>query len=112
MSSLGDDLLHANKVYGVHRSPIIVRIMASRRLRWSGNVACIEEKRNACKMVVGKPHGKCPFEGPWKGLERNNNNNNNNNVGLREIGFHGRRSLNLDQGLVSWLALELADVEL
>lgn len=32
-------------------------------------------------------------------------------MGLRVIGFHCRMSLNLDQGLVSWPALGLADVE-
>jgi hypothetical protein len=57
-------------------------------------------------MVVGKPLDKCPPERPRKKPE------DNNNVGLREIGFYGRRLLNVDQGLVSWPALELTDVEL
>ena len=34
-----------------------------------------------------------------------------NNVGLWVVAFHCRMSLNLDQGLVSWPTLGLADVE-
>jgi hypothetical protein len=40
--------------------PNIIRIMNSRRIRWTGNVARRGEKRNACKIFVGRPEGKRP----------------------------------------------------
>lgn len=66
----------------------------------------LEEKRNACRIVVRNPLGKCTPERSRKRSE------DDNNVGLRVIGFCCRMLLNLDQGLVSWPALGLADVEL
>jgi hypothetical protein len=32
-------------------------ILESRRLRWAGLVARMGEKRNACRILVGKPEG-------------------------------------------------------
>jgi hypothetical protein len=32
--------------------------MGSRRIRWVGHVARIEEKRNAYRLLVGKARGK------------------------------------------------------
>ena len=55
--------------------------------------------------MVRNPLGKCTPERPRKRWE------DNNNMGLRATGFHCRMLLNLDQGLVSWPALGLADVE-
>ena len=54
----------------------------------------LEEKRNACRIVVINSLGKCTPERPRKRSE------GNSNVGLRVIGFHSRMLLNLDQGLV------------
>jgi hypothetical protein len=33
----------------------------SRRMRWAGHVARTEEKRNAYRILVGKPDGKRPL---------------------------------------------------
>ena len=41
----------------MYRSPNIARVIKSRRLRWSGHVARIEEGRRALKMLTGKPTG-------------------------------------------------------
>jgi hypothetical protein len=38
--------------------------MKSRRMRWAGNVARIGERRNAYKLLVGKPEGKRPLGRP------------------------------------------------
>ena len=35
----------------------------SRRLRWAGHVARMEESRSAFKILTGKPTGKRPLEG-------------------------------------------------
>jgi hypothetical protein len=42
----------------------IIRMIKSRRMRWAGNVARMREKRNAYRILVGKPEGKRPLERP------------------------------------------------
>jgi hypothetical protein len=39
----------------MYSSPSIVRIKKAMRMRWAGHVARMGEKRNACKLLVGKP---------------------------------------------------------
>ena len=39
-------------------SPNIVRVIKSRRMRWTGLVARMEEGRGVHKVLVGKPEGK------------------------------------------------------
>jgi hypothetical protein len=36
----------------------MIRIIKSRRTRWAGHVAQMREKRNAYRILVGKPEGK------------------------------------------------------
>jgi hypothetical protein len=38
--------------------PSIIRMMKSRRMRWARHVARLGEKRNAYRLLVGKPEGK------------------------------------------------------
>ena len=38
-------------------------MIKSRRLRWAGHVAKMEESRSAFKILTGKPTGKRPFLG-------------------------------------------------
>ena len=57
----------------LYRSPNIVRMIKSRRLRWAGHVSRIEEGRSAFKILTGKPTGKKPLERPrrrWEGYIR------------------------------------------
>ena len=49
---------HSNELYSLYRSLNIVRVIKSRRLRWAGNVARMEEARYAFKMLTGKPTEK------------------------------------------------------
>ena len=39
---------------------LIVRVNKSRRLRWAGHVAKMEEGRSTLKILTGKPTGKRP----------------------------------------------------
>jgi hypothetical protein len=41
-----------------YMSPSIIRIIKSSRMRWTGHVARLGEKRNAYRILVGKPEGK------------------------------------------------------
>ena len=48
----------------MYRSPNIVRVIKSRRLRWAGYLARMEEGRSALKTLTGKPTGKRPLGRP------------------------------------------------
>ena len=64
--------LHNEELHSLYRSPNIVRVIKSRRLRWAGHVDRIEESRSAFKMLTGKPTGKRPLGRPrrrWEDLE-------------------------------------------
>jgi hypothetical protein len=39
----------------VDPSPSIIGKIKSRRMKWAGHVTGIGEKRNACRLLVGKP---------------------------------------------------------
>jgi hypothetical protein len=39
-------------------------MIKSRRMRRAGHVACMRVKRNACRILVGKPEGKRPLRRP------------------------------------------------
>ena len=67
MGSRGDEngewrRLHNEELHSLYRSPNIVRVIKSRRLRWAGHVARMEEGRSAFRILTGKPTGKRPFE--------------------------------------------------
>jgi hypothetical protein len=47
--------LHNKELHDLYSSPSIIRIIKSRRMRWAGHVARIGEKRNAYRLLVGKP---------------------------------------------------------
>ena len=42
----------------MYRSSDIVRVIKSRRLRWAGHEARMEEGRSAFKILTGTPAGK------------------------------------------------------
>ena len=42
----------------------IIRVINSRRLRWAGHVAKMEERRSAFKILTGNPTGKRPLGRP------------------------------------------------
>ena len=53
----------------MYRLPNIVRVIKSRRLRWAGHVARMEEGMSALKILTGTPAKKSPLGRPsrrWK----------------------------------------------
>jgi hypothetical protein len=56
--------LHNEELRDLYSSPSIIRIIKSRRMRWAGHVARIGEKRNAYRLLVGKPEGTRPLGRP------------------------------------------------
>ena len=53
--------LHNEELIDLYYSPNIVRVIKSRRMRWAGHVARMEERRGAYSIMVGKPEGKRPL---------------------------------------------------
>ena len=49
----------------------IVRVIKSRRLRWAGHVARMEEGRSAFKILTGNTTGKRPLARPRRRWEDN-----------------------------------------
>jgi len=43
-------------------SPNIIRVIKSRRMKEAGHVARMEKRRDAYRLLVGKPEGKSPLE--------------------------------------------------
>jgi hypothetical protein len=56
--------LHNEELRNWCCSPSIIRMIKSRRIRWAGHVARMGEKRNAYRLLVGKPEGKRPLRRP------------------------------------------------
>ena len=52
-------------------TPNIVRVLKSRRLRWTGHVARMGEGRSALKFLTGKPIGKISLGRPRRRWEDN-----------------------------------------
>jgi hypothetical protein len=56
--------LHNEELHNLCSSPNIIRMIKSKRMRWAGYVAGMREKRNAYRVLVGKPEGKRPLGRP------------------------------------------------
>ena len=56
--------IYCERLNSLYSSPSIVRVIESRRMRWAGHVARLEEGRGAHKVLVGKPEGKIPVGRP------------------------------------------------
>jgi len=54
--------LHNEDVNDLYSSSDIVRVIKSRRMRWTVHVVCMGERRGICRGLVGKPEGKSPLE--------------------------------------------------
>jgi hypothetical protein len=60
--------LHNKELYALYSSTNIIRVIKSRRVRWTGHVACMGERRGA---LVGKPEGRRPLGRPRRRWEDN-----------------------------------------
>ena len=71
----------------LHRSPNIVRVIKSRRLRYAGHVARVEETRTSFKILTGTSKGRRPLGRPRHIWEENIR------LDFKEIGFNTRNWL-------------------
>jgi hypothetical protein len=51
----------------------VIRKIKPRRMRLAGHVACMIVKKNAYRVLMGKPEGKRPLGGPGHKWEHNIN---------------------------------------
>jgi hypothetical protein len=91
--------LHNEVLHSLYSSPSIIIIINSRRMRWTGHAARMGEKRNAYRILVGKPEGKRPLGRPRRRSVENIK------MDIREIGWDGMDSLDLTQDRDPWRAL-------
>jgi hypothetical protein len=61
--------LHNEEIHNLYCSLSIIRIIKSRRMKWPGTTN--GEKRNAYRILVGKPEGKRPLGRPRRRWEDN-----------------------------------------
>jgi hypothetical protein len=73
--------LHNEELHYLYSSPSIIRIMKARRMRWARHVTRMGEKRNAYKLLVGKPEGERPLGRPRRRCV------NNIRMDLVEVGW-------------------------
>jgi hypothetical protein len=73
-------------------------MIKSRRIRWAGHVARTGEKRNAYRILVGKPEGKRPLGRLTRTLV------DNIKMDLRERGWDGMDWIDLAQDRDPWSA--------
>ena len=63
--------LYNEELNDLYSSPNTVRVIKSRRMRWAGHVARMEEGRGVHRVLVGKPEGKRPLGRPRRRWEDN-----------------------------------------
>jgi hypothetical protein len=90
--------LHNDELHDLYSSPNIVRVIKSRRMRWTGHVARMGEGRGAYRVLVGRPEGKRPL-----GRSRHRREDNIK-MDLGEIGIDGTNWIRLAQDRVQWRA--------
>jgi hypothetical protein len=56
--------LHNDELHDLYSSPIIVRVINSRKMRWAGHVARMGEGRGVYRVLIGRPEGKRPLGRP------------------------------------------------
>ena len=80
--------------------------MVTRRLRWAGHVARMEEGRSAFKILTFEPTGKRPLERPRRRWEYNIR------MDLKEMGINTRKGVDSAQDMDYWRALVNAALNL
>ena len=91
--------LHKEELHSLYRSPNIVRLTKSRKLRLTGHVARMEKDRSDFKILTGKPTGKRHLGRPRRRWE------DNIRMDLDEIGINAGNWVDSAQDRNYWRAL-------
>ena len=90
--------LHNEELNDLYSSPNNVRVIKSRRMRWTAHVACMGEERVVYRVLVGKPEGKRPQGRPrrrWMDIRTD----------LQEVGCGYMYWIGLAQDIDRWRTL-------
>jgi hypothetical protein len=88
--------LHNDEIHSLYSSPNIVRVIKSRRMRWTGHVARRGERRGVYRVLVGRPEGKRLLGRPRRRWEVSVK------MDPREIGIDEANWIRLTQHRVRW----------
>jgi hypothetical protein len=91
--------LHNEELNDLYSSPNIIRVIKSRRLRWAGYVARMEEERGAYRILVGRPEGRRPLGRHRRRWE------DNIKMDIREVRWKDMNWIDLAQDRDRWRAL-------
>jgi transposase InsO family protein len=91
--------LHNDELHDLYSSPSVIRRIKSRRMRWEGLVARMGEKRNAYRLLVGKPEGRRPIGRPRRMWV------DNIRMDLGEVGWGGVDWIGLAKDRNRWRAV-------
>jgi hypothetical protein len=81
--------LYNEELHNLLSSPSIIRMIKSRRMRWTGHITRMCEKRNIYRILVRKPEGKRPLGRPRRRWV------DNIKMDLREMGWDGMDLIDL-----------------
>jgi hypothetical protein len=98
--------LHNEELNDLYSSLNIIRVIKSRRIRWAGHVARMGEKRDAYRILVGRPEGRRPLGRPTRRWE------DNIKIDLQEVRWVGMDWIELTQDRDRWRAVVNAVVNL
>jgi hypothetical protein len=56
--------LHNKELYALYSSPNIIRVIKSRSLRWTGHLARMGKRKDAYRVLMGKPKGRNHLKDP------------------------------------------------
>jgi hypothetical protein len=91
--------LHKEKLCDLYPLPSKIIIIKSKRMRWAGHVGRMGEKRNAYRLLVGKPERKRPL-----GRSRHRRVDNIR-MDLGEVGWGDVDQIGLAQDRNRWRAV-------
>ena len=98
--------LHNEELNDLYSSPNIVRVIKSRRMRWTGHVARVGEETVVYRVLVGKPEGRRPLVGPRRRWV------DNIRFDFQEVGCGYIERIGLAQDRDSWRTLVSAVMNL
>jgi hypothetical protein len=81
--------LHNEELHNLYSSPNIIRMIKPKSMRSAWHVARAIEKKNAYRILVGKPEGKRPLVRPRRRWEKNIK------INLGEVAWDGMDWLDL-----------------
>jgi hypothetical protein len=83
--------LHNEELHKLFSLLNIIRMIKLRRMRWAGNIACMEEKKNAYRVLLRRQDRKAPLGRPRRRKE------DNIKIDLREKGWYNMECIDLAQ---------------